>query len=67
MANDANPDVAESLLEMRDEVIGIQAQLDELRARVDELTQSSRPPRRRLGRMRSRFTGTSNARPQNPS
>jgi hypothetical protein len=66
MADDPKPDVAESLLEMRDEIIGIQAQLDELRARVDEMTQSSRPARRRLGRVRSRFSGSSNARP-NPS
>ncbi len=67
MADDPTPEVAESLLELRDEVIGIQAQLDEMRARIDELAQSSRPARRRLGRVRSRFTGTSNARPPNPS
>ena len=67
MADDPTPDVAESLLDLRDEIIGLQAQLDELRARVDELAQSSRPVRRRLGRVRSRFTGTSSARPPNPS
>ena len=66
-AEDPTPDVAESLLELRDEVIGIQAQLDELRARVDELARSSRPARRRLGRVRSRFTGSTSARPPNPS
>lgn len=60
-------DVAESMLELRDEVIGIQAQLDELRARVDELARSERPARRRLARVRARVTGASSPRGSVPS
>jgi hypothetical protein len=55
MPDDPRTDVAEALLELRDEIIGIQAQLDELRARIDELAAGDGSTPGLLARVRSRI------------
>ncbi len=47
--------LVEAVLDLRDQLIGVQAQLDELRIRVDEVERSlPSAPRRRLARIRTR-------------
>jgi hypothetical protein len=57
------PDVAEALLELRDEVVGIQAQLDELRARLDDLERADGAPRGLFARLRTRGSRRAGAPP----